>query len=99
MKHGIVYQEAGRFGGWPANHGIWSWGDEIVVGFLSGHFVPIERRHAIDESKPKEDWQARSLDGGETWQVEKPPNLNRPGSGGPEPVDCPGGIDFAHPDF
>src|SRR5262245_32307961 len=32
----IVHKEAGRFGGWPANNGIWSWGDEIVVGFKLG---------------------------------------------------------------
>ncbi len=28
----IVYKEDGRYGGWPANHGSWNWGDEIVVG-------------------------------------------------------------------
>ena len=28
----VVFRESGRFGGWPANNGIWSWGDEIVVG-------------------------------------------------------------------
>ena len=33
LKHASVYKEAGRYGGWPANHGIWSWGNEIVVGF------------------------------------------------------------------
>jgi hypothetical protein len=27
----VVFREPGRFGGWPANHGIWSWGDEIVL--------------------------------------------------------------------
>ena len=30
-KHVIVYREAGRFAGWPANHGAWSWGEEIVL--------------------------------------------------------------------
>ena len=33
MKHVKVYYEPGRFGGWPANHGIWSWDSEILVGF------------------------------------------------------------------
>jgi hypothetical protein len=32
-RHVMIYHEPGRFAGWPANHGIWSWGDEI----LSGH--------------------------------------------------------------
>jgi hypothetical protein len=27
----VVYKETGRFAGWPANHGIWSWGNEIVL--------------------------------------------------------------------
>ena len=38
VKNIVVYQEAGRFGGWPANHGIWSWGNEILVGFEAGFF-------------------------------------------------------------
>ena len=33
VKHVIVYKEAGRFCGWPANYGTWSWGNEILVGF------------------------------------------------------------------
>src|ERR1700693_4801064 len=31
-----VFFEPVRFGGWPANHGIWVWGNEIVVGFGGG---------------------------------------------------------------
>ncbi len=33
-----MYFNSGRFGGWPTNHGIWSWGNEIVVGFSAAHF-------------------------------------------------------------
>ncbi len=98
-KNVIVYQEPGRFGGWPANHGIWSWGNEIVVGIRSAHFKRMDVGHAVDRDKPQEEWQARSLDGGETWRIEKPPELRRPEDGGPQPVDSPGGIDFTHPDF
>ncbi|MCA9414372.1 MAG: hypothetical protein KC944_24380, partial [Candidatus Omnitrophica bacterium] len=36
-KDVVVYKEDGRFGGWPANHGIWSWGNEILVGFSAGY--------------------------------------------------------------
>ena len=36
-KHVTVYFEKGMFGGWPANHGIWSWGNEILVGFGMGY--------------------------------------------------------------
>src|SRR5579875_2294298 len=24
-RHVMIYHEPGRFAGWPANHGIWSW--------------------------------------------------------------------------
>ena len=70
--HLVVFQEDGRFGGWPANHGIWSWGDEILVGFEVGYFRASERGHSIDYSRPAEHVLARSLDGGETWKIEKP---------------------------
>jgi hypothetical protein len=98
-SHSIVYKESGRFGGWPANHGIWIWGNEIVVGFRSAHFKVMPVGHARDPQKPEDEYQARSLDGGKTWTVEKPRELVRPENGGPAPVDSPGGIDFTHPDF
>src|SRR5215470_9761779 len=99
FKNVIVYQESGRFGGRPANHGVWSWGNEIVVGFRSAIFKVQPVSHAVDNSKPQDEYQARSLDGGLTWSIEKPPSLVRPENGGPQPVDPPGGIDFTHPDF
>ncbi len=109
VEHVAVFKEAGRFGGWPANHGIWSWGDEIVVGFEAGYFQSREQGHAIDYSRPALHHLARSLDGGRTWSIETPEGLRPPAGlkvagvptaeGGPDAVDCPGGIDFAHPDF
>ncbi len=108
-----VYKEKGRFAGWPANHGIWSWGNEIVVGFEAGFFrVKTEaehREHAIDYKQPEEHMLARSLDGGLTWSMEVPKTLQPPeGSkmagvpvetGGKQPVDSPGGIRFTDPNF
>ncbi len=38
VKNLDVYHEEGRFAGWPANHGAWSWGNEILVGFEVGYF-------------------------------------------------------------
>lgn len=109
VKNLDVYHEAGRFAGWPANHGIWSWGNEIVVGFEAGYFKARTAGHAIDYDKPAEHLLARSLDGGETWKIEHPAGLTPPPSlkqagvpaeaGGKEAVDSPGGIDFTHPDF
>jgi hypothetical protein len=109
VKHVVVFHEKGRFAGWPANHGIWSWGDEILVGFEVGSFRQTERGHAIDYERPAEHVLARSLDGGETWRIERPEGLRPPpgeevagvptGAEGRPLRDCPGGIDFSHPDF
>ena len=109
VKNVSVYLEEGRFGGWPANHGAWSRGNEIVVGFETGYFRKTRRGHAIDYTKPAEHALARSGDGGETWTIEIPPGLQPPpgekvaglptGEGGRPLTDCPGGIDFTSPGF
>jgi len=105
----VVYREPHRFAGWPANHGIWIWGDEIVVGFERGYFKVGGDRHSIDWDRPADHVLARSLDGGVTWTLENPASLKPPegvkvagvltAPGGKAPVDCPGGIDFTHPGF
>ncbi|MEZ6045861.1 MAG: sialidase family protein [Planctomycetaceae bacterium] len=72
IKNTIVYQEEGRFAGWPANFGIWSWGNEILVGFTDGvHLKNPKGGHDISREAPSVTRQARSLDGGETWTVEE----------------------------
>lgn len=48
----IVYKEPGRYGGWPANHGLWQWGDEIVVGFTATWYRETTTDHRIDRTKP-----------------------------------------------
>jgi hypothetical protein len=108
-EFGIVHTEPGRFGGWPANHGVWSWGNEILVGFELGYFKDNPTGHDIDRSKPAEHVMARSMDGGRTWKLERPEGLRPPpgarianvpaGEQGRAPVVCPGGLDFTHPDF
>ena len=108
-KNVVVFQQEGRFGGWPANHGIWSWGDEILVGFEVGYFRASERGHSIDYSRPAEHVLARSLDGGETWKIEKPEGLRPPpgekvagvptGETGKPLQDCQGGMDFSNPEL
>jgi hypothetical protein len=95
-KNVVVYQEAGRFGGWPANNGAWIWGNEIVVGFMQGYFKDKERGHAIDDDRPEVPRFARSLDGGETWKIETPSFLNGEMKEA-EPTDCPGSLDFSAP--
>jgi hypothetical protein len=109
----VVYREPGRFGGWPANHGMWSWGNELLVGFGAGYYKDNgPTRHAIDHDRPEEHLLARSLDGGETWKIENPAEKGAliprgdalHGTELPRVVDrpwtdCPGGIDFTHPEF
>src|SRR5713101_6802780 len=73
VEHVRVYHERGRFGGWPANHGIWSWGNEILVGFSAGYHKDLgPARHNIDHDKPEEHLLARSKDGGRIWSIEDP---------------------------
>ena len=38
VKQVKVYYEKDKFGGWPANFGIWNWGNEILVGFAKGTY-------------------------------------------------------------
>ena len=73
MRHVEVFREPGRFAGWPANYGVWSWDDEIVVGFTVGYLKPGQTFHARDMSRPFTAMQARSLDGGETWETVRTP--------------------------
>ena len=72
VEHRVVIKEDGRFAAWPANRGIWSWGNEILVGFVHGHYKENPTGgHDIDGDKPSDDLLARSLDGGETWSIEE----------------------------
>jgi hypothetical protein len=111
--HVKVYSEPGRFGGWPANHGIWSWGDEILVGFSAGYSKDNgPGRHAIDHDRPEEHLLARSVDGGVNWNIEDPSRrgalipvgkalhgITPPGLTEKPWQDCPGGINFTDPNF
>lgn len=99
IQHVTVYHKPGRFAGWPANAGIWSWGNEIVVGFTVGGFVPGKKGHPISNDGIREEVLARSTDGGMTWAIERPSELVPPGRGGVEPTAPGGGIDFTQPNF
>ncbi len=68
LTHLVVRHEAGQFFGWPANGGIWSWGDEILVQYKQGSFKdkPVGS-HDVDGDLPIVWAQSRSNDGGLTW--------------------------------
>lgn len=112
VEHVTVFFEEGRFGGWPANNGIWIWDNEILVGFSIGYYQDLGDRHHINREAPERSYLARSLDGGETWALEYPPangylvpegewlhGIPDPDIPVPPLKDSPGGIDFTHPDF
>lgn len=110
VEHRVVYSEPGRFGGWPANHGMWIWENEILVGFGAAHYADRGDRHAVDPGKPEEHLLARSLDAGESWVIEDPAKQGAllPRGAmlhGTEPHALPplrrleAPIDFTHPDL
>lgn len=113
VTHIKVFYEPTRFGGWPANHGMWIWDNEILVGFSEGAYKYLgPERHAIDREQPERHFLARSKDGGETWAIIDPAlrgylipeggflhGVPREDVPAPKAVEPPGGINFAHPDF
>jgi hypothetical protein len=107
LFHTKVFYAPGKYGGWPANHGMVAWGDELLVGFQLGDYKN-QSGHAIDWTRPIRKVFSRSLDGGATWALEdtlpdaldnlnsKPDALEAPYA---RATNCPGGIDFTHPDL
>lgn len=99
VENVIVYREKDRFAGWPANNGIWSWGNEIVVGFTLGyHDDKKQGGHPIDRERVSTVRQARSLDGGRTWKIETPNYVDEQGKE-PEPIELKEAVDFTQPNF
>lgn len=112
-RHVVVHGEKEKFAGWPANHGMWTWGNEILVGFSTGIHKDLGKtRHNIDREKPEYHVLARSIDGGETWHTEYPNDQGMLINAGgmrhgitdaehtePEPAAITEPIDFQHPDF
>ncbi|MEZ6193175.1 MAG: sialidase family protein [Phycisphaerales bacterium] len=111
VENVIVYANPAEFAGWPANEGLWQWGDELLVGFEVSAYSEHDDNHNVDREATKRIAFARSKDGGLSWTPEEhleiaPPEYlgdptryvqTRPGVAEPRP--CPGGINFAHPDF
>lgn len=69
IVHGVVFQQEGRYAGWPANNGIWNWGNEILVGFVEAEHLDVKGLHTYDRSTARNKY-ARSMDGGVTWVIE-----------------------------
>jgi hypothetical protein len=106
-EHVTVFHEKGRYGGWPANIGIWSWDNEILVGFIDAEFRQTGTFHTYDRSTARTKF-ARSLDGGHTWTIEDAYERGHtarafdhelPDDIAVTPKKLKEKIDFSHPDF
>jgi hypothetical protein len=96
VEHQVIAARTGIFFGWPANNGLWSWdgGREILVGCVAGSYDPSTEFHFI--RPPYTHHLLRSLDGGDTWQVETPSPYVGVGQNC-SPLTRP--LDFTHPGF
>jgi hypothetical protein len=92
VQHVTVRHEKGRCLIAPANGGIWSWGNEILVQYRSGEFQdkPVGS-HDINFNKPILIEQSRSFDGGLTWtqHTAVPIQITEPGYTGPAGAKFP----------
>ena len=79
-RHVVIFRDPTRYAGWPANYGIWSWGQEIVSGFTLGFPDANGGFHSRDKNRPLITMQCRSYDGGQSWSSEIAPLL-APGGG------------------
>jgi hypothetical protein len=99
--HVTVRHEQGLFNGFPANGGIWNWGNEILVQYRHGEFQDKPTgSHDINFNKPITIDQSRSLDGGLTWTHQKTQiGITEPTWGTqPRPTTVPAlatGLDFS----
>lgn len=107
IEHVKVYYQEGRFAAWPANNGIWKWGDEILVGFVEAEFLETEGFHTYNRESARNKY-VRSLDGGLTWSIEdaykrgqtgRAYDHNLPEEEAEAPMDLKQSIDFSDPGF
>jgi hypothetical protein len=95
IENVIVYGKKGSFCAWPANSGVWSWRNEILVGFTLGEYKQ-QRSHNLNRTAPSSNVFSRSLDGGKTWRFEDPKIFADKTR---KAQNSQGNIKFAHPDF
>ena len=96
----FAYRLEGMFAGWPANNGVWSWGNEILVGFeLGTHDPDISGGHSMRDDLPNYNVLTRSLDGGITWNIERPINFVDSEIDDPAFITNSPGFNFQDPNF
>ena len=98
LESAVIYHESQHYAGWPANAGMWHWGNEVLVAFHVGRFLRKRVGHQIDYQKNIRTVLARSLDGGKHWRIETDSNIHARSMAAPVPLP-PEGLDFSHPNF
>ena len=103
-RHIVVAYDASKWRAVPANNGGngpgWQWGDELLVGFTQGDAVRQGSGHQVDDKKPLISMLARSVDGGESWQVSQPERFQGcDGFKQKDAVALAEPVDFTHPGF
>ena len=84
MQHITVYREKNRYAGWPAKDGIWSWQNEVVVGFTLGYYDGENGGfHTADRDRAFRPMLARSTDRGQNWNTEAFPGPTPQGAASP----------------
>lgn len=104
ITHTKVYYETGKYAGWPANFGMWNWGNEILVSYtLANYKDTVSHTYSKGTSINK---FSRSLDGGLTWKQEDSykSGINQKTfehyiKKSAEEKDLKNSIDFTHPKF
>jgi hypothetical protein len=113
VENNVVFSDSQLFAGWPANEGMWQWGDEMLVAFNVAKYQEQENTHNTAPGSYQWVNFARSLDGGQSWAIEHHPEVSTPGifngSGQyvkasgypaiPAPQPSPGGFDFTSSGF
>ncbi|MCG2587802.1 exo-alpha-sialidase [Rhodohalobacter sulfatireducens] len=107
IEHEVAYFEEGKFAAWPANGGMWIWGNEILVCFtVADHDYNVNSGHTYDVSTSR-NMLARSLDSVETWNIEDAYEQgitgkamdHQIGSRALKPKELENPIDFQNPNF
>ena len=96
--HVDVYANSREFAAWPANEGLWAWGNEILSAAWVSEYLEDGAIHNHAPDKPKRIQFSRSFDGGLTWEQELHDNIPPPGSS-LSPLPFSGNIDFMNPNL
>ncbi len=98
-----IFRDETKFAAWPAGNTARCWGNEMFFIFGCGERNLESAEPPMAPGKPMWTVLARSLDGGESWQMENHPLLSK----GFKPSDADseelmtfdGKLDFSDPDF